>query len=187
MEKKGKFILLNREEFRNWLLDYKIVRKIKVIQNHHTWIPDYSHFKGHNHFALIESMARSHTQRKLGGIAQNLTTFNDGTIAICRPLDQMPAGIANKNYGAICLEHLGNFDLNKDKITEEHKKTIIFVNACLCQKFNLTPSTTSIVYHTWFAPKSCPGTNFFGGNSMDSAQKNFIPLIINELNNIKNL
>lgn len=185
--KKGKFILLTREEFGDWLLASRITRDIKIIQNHHTWVPNYSHFKGDNHFDLLESMDRSHIKRRLGGIAQNITTFNDGLIAVCRPLNQMPAGIANKNYGAICIENLGNFDIGQDEMTQEQKETIIFVNAILCYKFNLMPSIDSIVYHNWFAPKTCPGTNFFGGNSIDDADAKFIPLVVGELDKIKNV
>ncbi|WDU82253.1 SH3 domain-containing protein [Caloramator sp. Dgby_cultured_2] len=64
------------------------------------------------------------------------------------------------------------------------------------QKFKLTPSTDTIVYHHWYdlntgkrtngtgSTKSCPGTNFFGGNSVEAANKYFIPLIKKELEQI---
>lgn len=192
MKQKGKYILLSREEFRDWLKPKVFKRKIRLIQNHHTYLPGYSHFDGKNHFEKVEGMERSHLKRGFGLIAQNLTTFNDGTICLCRDFDSVPCGIKGANRFGICLEHLGNFDLGKDEMTQEHKETIISVNAALCRKFGLKPDTDSIVYHHWYdlkkgirtdgegAAKSCPGTGFFGGNTVEAAQKNFIPLVLAE-------
>jgi hypothetical protein len=125
-------------------------------------------------------------------IAQNLTTFPDGTVAVCRPLDRIPAGIKGANKGRICIENLGNFDAGKDVMTEAHRATILQVNALLCRRFNLSPSTNTIVYHHWYdldtgtrtngtgTVKSCPGSAFFGGNSVADAQSNFIPLVLGQ-------
>ena len=175
--------------FAEWLSAYKNTRTIKRIQNHHTWKPDYSHFNGKNHFRLLEGMKRSHLKRGFSDIAQNITTFPDGTLAICRPLSKTPAGIRGANSGGICIEHVGNFDTDGDTMSEAHKNTIIDLNALLCVKFNLDPDTDSIVYHHWWdlntakrtngegTTKSCPGTNFFGGNKVADAEQHFIPLI----------
>lgn len=66
---------------------------------------------------------------------------------------------------------------------------ILFLNALLCKKFNLAVNTDTIVYHHWYdldigkrtngtgKVKTCPGTAFFGGNSVEDARKYFIPLI----------
>jgi hypothetical protein len=63
------------------------------------------------------------------------------------------------------------------------------VNALLCREFSLTPSVATIVYHHWFdlvtglrtdgtgTTKSCPGTAFFGGNSVEAAEEHFTPLV----------
>lgn len=197
MIQKGQFILFNKEEFKEWIDKITVKREIKLIQNHHTYLPDYKSFKN-NHFTLLKNMKAYHVNSAgMSDIAQNITTFHDGTIAICRPLDITPAGIKGRNTGAICIEHLGNFD--SDMMTEEHKETIIFVNAVLCIKFNLKPSATTIVYHHWFDlnsgelvtnkgyrnTKSCPGIKFFGGNILEAANKNFIPLIIKEMEAMK--
>ncbi|CCJ34635.1 peptidoglycan recognition protein family protein [Caloramator australicus] len=192
MKQQGKFILMNREDFKEYILKLKVKRIIKLIQNHHTYIPSYKEFKN-NHFRLLEGMERSHLARGFNEIGQNITIFPDGLIAICRPLDIPPACIKGANENGICIESVGNFDIGGDKMTEEQKKSIIFVNALLCKKFKLTPSTDTIVYHHWFdletgkrlngkgITKSCPGTNFFGGNTVEAAKKNFIPLILDEL------
>jgi hypothetical protein len=191
MKQLGKFLLLDLKEFENWLSGLVVQRKIKVIQNHHTWIPDYTLFnkKLDNHFPLLQSMETSHRERGFDQIAQNITTFPDGLIAIGRPLDIIPAGIKGANSFGICIEHIGNFDA-KDVMTAKHAKSILKVNALLCKKFKLAPNTDSIVYHHWYdlttgkrvphgSPntKTCPGTAFFGGNTIEACVANFIPLV----------
>ncbi|MCL6588711.1 MAG: N-acetylmuramoyl-L-alanine amidase [Firmicutes bacterium] len=190
MDKNGKFILFTPEEFKKWLNENKFIRKIKLIQNHHTFMPSYAEFKKNNHFQLLKNMEEYHVKsRGFNEIAQNLTTFPDGKVAVCRSINTIPAGIKGANQFGICIEHLGNFDMDGDQMTEEHRHCIISINASLCKKFKLSPSADTIVYHHWWDldtgkrtngtgnVKSCPGTNFFGGNSVAAAQKNFIPLV----------
>ncbi len=190
MQKKGKFILFTVDEFDTWLEETKFSRKVTLIQNHHTMLPAYAQFKGTNHFPLLEGMERYHVvERGFAEIAQNLTTFPDGTVAVCRSLEKIPAGIKGANQSGVCIEHLGNFDEGGDTMTDEHRQVIVRVNALLCREFLLTPSTDSIVYHHWYDlntgtrtngtgnTKSCPGTVFFGGNSVEAAIAGFIPQI----------
>lgn len=186
---KDQFILMDTGAFVQWLKEQKIGREVKCLQNHHTWKPDYSHFSGDNHFNLLEGMKRSHLKRGFSDIAQNITTFPDGTLAVCRPLTKAPAGIKGANTGGICIEHVGNFDEGMDRMTEAHQHTILYLNALLCAKLGLNPDTNSIVYHHWWdlktcerrdgegSTKSCPGTGFFGGNKVGHATDNFIPKI----------
>lgn len=180
---------MNREEFLQWLGEQKVSRAIKIIQNHHTYLPDYKSFTGKNHFEMCESMERYHVKEAgYAQIAQNITTFPDGMIMICRPFDVAPAGIKGANANGICIENIGNFDLGKDQMTPEHRKTILFINASLCKKFNLPVNSNSIVYHHWYdlntgtrndgvggVTKSCPGTAWFGGNSITAANNYFFP------------
>lgn len=193
MRTKGKFILCTIDEFAAWLTSASINRVVTLVQNHHTLNPDYGDFGTDNHFALLEAMERYHVvERGFSSIAQNLTTFPDGTVAVCRPLDQIPAGIKGANKGGICIEHLGDFDAGKNVMTEAHRATILQVNMLLCRRFHLTPSTETIVYHHWYdlntgrrtdgtgTVKSCPGSAFFGGNSVTDAQANFIPLVLGQ-------
>jgi hypothetical protein len=190
MQQQGKFLLFSLAEFSNWLTGLTVTRKIKIIQNHHTWLPNYKTFnsKPNNHFPLLLSMERSHQERGFNEIAQNLTTFPDGTVAVCRSFEKMPAGIKGANPFGICIEHVGNFDAGKDAMSKAHRDTIIKVNAMLCKKFKLPIDTTSVVYHHWYdlttgkrvkdgSPntKTCPGTNFFGGNTIEACVANFIP------------
>ena len=54
MNQKGKFILLTRDEFKDWLSNASFRRIIKIIQNHHTWKPSYAQFDGKNHFFIFD-------------------------------------------------------------------------------------------------------------------------------------
>lgn len=190
----AQFILMNRAGFRAWLNGQDITRTIKLIQNHHTYKPDYSNFNGDDHFDDLKAMDRYHEKKKgWSDIGQNLTVFPDGMIGVCRPLNIAPAGIKGANRYGICIENYGNFDIGGDEMKDRQRKSILWLNALLCKKFNLTPNTNTIVYHHWWnwsgkrtngadgKGKSCPGTNFFGGNKVEDAQINFIPKIINEL------
>jgi hypothetical protein len=189
MKQQGKFIILTLDEFKKWLQNQRVPRRIKLIQNHHTWLPNYKTFTGRNHFQLLTSMEKSHRERGFAEIAQNFTTFPDGMIGVCRSMDTIPAGIKGANSNGICIEHVGNFDVGGDLMTEVHRKTIIGINAALCDFFDLIPNKETIVYHHWYdlntgqrtdgtgSTKTCPGTNFFGGNTVAAADKNFIPLI----------
>ncbi|WP_449538208.1 LysM peptidoglycan-binding domain-containing protein [Ferdinandcohnia sp. Marseille-Q9671] len=200
---QGEHILMTKDEFKDWLLNNKFKRKISLIQQHHTWIPSYDRFNGTNHFQLLKGMENYH-KNKMGWkhIAQNITTFPDGKIAVSRPFNIAPEGTIGKraNSVGIAIEHIGNFDIGKDVMTKEQKDTIVFVNALLSLKFGLTPSIDTITYHHWwdlktgarvldkgpdYNVKTCPGTGFFGGNSTTSAQKHFYPLIKSKMEELQ--
>ncbi|HWZ44027.1 MAG TPA: SH3 domain-containing protein [Candidatus Saccharimonadales bacterium] len=195
-EQEGKFILFDVAEFATFLSTLQTSRQVLLVQNHHTFIPSYSDFNGGNHFARLAAMEAAHLQRGFNEIAQNLTTFPDGTVAVCRPFDIAPAGIKGANSNGLCIENLGNFDAGHDVMTGPQRDCIIRVNALLCQRFGLMPGSNSIVFHHWYdlttgqrtngtgTTKTCPGTGFFGGNSVGSAEANFIPLISRELANL---
>lgn len=191
MQQQGKFILFYIDEFLRWLNDSHFNRIVQLIQNHHTYLPDYSAFRGNNHFDMLKGMEDYHVNHNgYSQIAQNLTIFPDGMIAICRPFDTIPAGIMGANQKGLCIENIGNFDIGKDIMTDNHRNAVIKANAALCKKYDFEPSTDTIVYHHWYdlntgqmveegsgCTKTCPGTNFFGGNTKVSAATNFVPLV----------
>lgn len=191
--KQGKFTLFDAAGFKSWLSKQTVSRQITLVQNHHTYIPGYKHFKGDNHFALQTSMESSHRERGFAEIAQHFTTFPDGTVITGRSLEKIPAGIKGANTGAICIEHLGNFDQGGDVMTTPQRELIIAINALLCHRFRLAADTDHIVYHHWYdlnsgerrngagSTKSCPGSAFFGGNKVADAEANFLPSIRTEL------
>lgn len=202
MTMQGQHILMTKEEFKDWLFNTQVTREIRLIQQHHTWIPSYKHFTGSNHFQMLMGM-ENHHKRTMGwkNIAQNITTFPDGKVAVSRPLNIIPEGTIGPkaNSVGIAIEHVGNFDKGHDVMTKQQQETILFINALLCIKFGLTPSIDTITYHHWwhmktkervldatasYNVKSCPGTGFFGGNSTASAKTYFYPLISDKIEEI---
>lgn len=200
---QGQYLLLTREEFKDWLFKQRFARKVVRIQHHHTWKPSYKHFHGSNHFSMLRSMETFHV-KKMGwsNIAQNITTFPDGKVAVCRPFDTAPEGSIGPraNTNGLMIENIGDFDIGHDVMTAEQKETIVYITALLCIKYGLTPSIDSITYHHWwnlktgervldkgpdYNVKSCPGTGFFGGNSTVSATKYFYPLISTTMQEVK--
>lgn len=182
-------IFKNREDFKNWLFTTNFNRNITLLQNHCTDEPSYDNFHNDNHMALLKGMENYHiNSRKFNEIAQNITTFPDGAIAVCRSFETDPAGIKGANVGALCMEHLGSFMIGKDKMTLEHQETILWLNMILSIRFNLDVSDKTILYHHWYDRdtgkrtdglsgnvKSCPGTNFFNGNTIEAAKQYFYP------------
>jgi len=193
MRQVGKILLFDSGEFNEWIDRIEIKRKVVRVQHHHTWSPSYKHFTGNNHFRLCESMENFHVNtNRWAEIGQNITTFPDGTIMICRSLEKNPAGIYMLNTGSICIENIGNFDKGGDNMTGSHRDTIIEMTKSLLNKFHLEPNDNTIVYHHWYdtvtgkrkktdepnSVKTCPGTNFFGGNMVREFREHFLPLII---------
>lgn len=194
METKYGFTKMTTKEFETYLSTLKIARTILSIQQHHTYIPSYIHFKGNNHFELQKGMKNTHVnQNGWADIGQHISIFPDGTIVTGRSFEKSPACITGNNANSFCIENIGNFDKGADIMTNEQKNTIISVTAALCKKLNLIPDTNKIVYHHWFNlasgarnngtrnNKSCPGTNFFGGNKVEDCRKNFILLVTDKI------
>lgn len=203
MVMQGQYILMTKEEFRDWLFHQQFSRKIRLVQQHHTWLPSYKQFYGNNHFKMLKSMETYHMKKKgWKNIAQNITTFPDGKIAVSRPFDIAPEGSigSQANSVGIAIENVGNFDLGQDEMSKEQKESIVYVTALLCLKFGLTPSIDTITYHHWwnyrtkervldnskaYEVKTCPGTGFFGGNTTNSAKTYFYPLVLRKMQEIK--
>lgn len=205
----SKYVVMTRDEFKDWLMKLTFTRKVGKIQLHHTWKPSYGQFNGSNHTRMLKGMENYHVNRMgWSYISQHLTTFPDGKVAIGRPFNIPPEGTFGMNNKAvmkaieadsIAIENIGNFDIGHDQMTKEQKETIITITALLCLKYGLTPSIDSITYHHWWdiktgkrvldnskghAVKTCPGTGFFGGNSTVDAKNNLYPLVTQKMNEI---
>lgn len=192
MKAIGNFILLSAEEFDSWLkLQRKPDRAIRLVQLHHTYHPAYQHFNGSNHFELCEAMERAHLERGFAEIAQHFSTFPDGTVMVCRSMEKVPAGIKGANKNGICIENVGNFDKGKDEMTTAQREVMISMTKALLSHFKLVPNDQTVVYHHWYdlntgkriksegsgVTKSCPGTNFFGGNKVVDFNEFLLPLL----------
>ncbi|EOO24704.1 hypothetical protein IIU_06643 [Bacillus cereus VD133] len=207
---QGQFVLMTRDEFKDWIFNQKFIRKVNKIQLHHTYQPSYQQFNESNHFALLNGMKDYHVnEMKWSTISQQLTTFPDGKVAVGRSFNIPPEGsygLQNKSAmeaiesDSLAIENLGNFDVDNDKMTLEQRETIITVAALLMIKYGLTPSVDSITYHHWWDinsgervlddsaghdVKTCPGTGFFGGNSTTSAKNIFYPLVTQKMQKIR--
>lgn len=188
------FKLMTVEEFRKWLFNTYFKRTINLIQIHHTYLPDYNAFqKVPDHLLHCRQMENYQTkvrEPRFDSIGQNLTIFPDGKVVLCRPFDVAPAGIKGANSHGICIEIVGNFDEGKDVMTAEQREAVLKVVGSLCSRFVIPVDTTNIGYHHWWdlksgvrtngkgKVKSCPGSGFFGGNSVEAAEKNFIPSVL---------
>ncbi len=187
------FQQFNIDEFKKYIDSLKITRKIKIIQLHHTYSPSYKNFNGSNHQTLQQNMKTYHVKTNgWADIGQNLTIFPDGVVLLGRPLNAVPAGIKGANSNGICIECLGNFDKGGDTMTDAQKNAIVAVTKILLDKFGLD-AKTGVTYHAWWtsggtalgtyvkgkSAKTCPGTNFFGGNTKEAYEKNLMPLVLN--------
>lgn len=190
METKFGFTLMTVNEFEAWINAQNLARTVLYVQEHHTFSPDYGNFRGDNHFDLQKAMKNYHVHNNgWRDIGQHFTIFPDGKICTGRSLESSPACILGNNSHAICIENLGNFDAGKDAMNTEQQDAIVSVTASLCKRFNIPINTDRIVYHHWFdlntgartngtgVTKTCPGTAFFGGNTVADCQQNFLPLV----------
>ena len=211
MKTKNGFTLLEKtSEIGAWLNQQTVTRKITTLQVHHMGLPSYSTWENTDkkifsepHFGRTESLdtygKKTWNSKSANGkyIAQHFNVFPDGMITTGRSLNSTPIGISGWNTNAICVEIYGNFDKGQDTMTSEQKEAVIALFGELCKRFNITPSSSTIRYHGWFTSggtylgnyiagksrKTCPGTNFFGGNTMTAYNANFLPAIKNYIAN----
>ena len=189
----SRFKSFNKDTFKAYIDGLKVTRRIKIVQLHHTYIPSYKQFNGNNHEAVQAGMRNTHIKTNgWSDIGQHFTIFPDGVILTGRNINTAPAGIYGANSTGICIECVGNFDKGGDVMTDAQKNAIVGVTKILLDKFGLN-AKTGVTYHAWWtsggtalgtyitgrSAKTCPGTNFFGGNTREAYEKNLMPLIEN--------
>ena len=212
MQTQGNITLLEKtSEIGAWLKKQSVTRKITKLQVHHTGLPSYSTWEKTDkkvftnpYFGRANSLdsyaKKTWNSKSANGSyqAQHFVVFPDGKITTGRSLNSNPIGITGWNTGAICVEIYGNFDKGQDTMTSAQKKAVIALFGELCKRFDLTPSASTIRYHAWFTSggtylgdykagqsrKTCPGTNFFGGNTMSKFKANFLPEIKKYINGV---
>ena len=205
MKTSNGFTLFEKtSEIGPWLKQQSVTRKVTRLQVHHMGLPSYSTWEktdkkvfSNPYFGRTESLD-SYGKTTWGSksangkyIAQHFNVFPDGKITTGRSLNSNPIGITGWNTNAICVEIYGNFDKGNDTMTDAQKKAVIALFGELCKRFDITPGANTIRYHAWFTSggtylgdykagqsrKTCPGTNFFGGNTMTKYKVNFLPAI----------
>jgi len=188
MIKQFGFTLMSPEEFGAWIAAQHVARTVFTIQLHHTYAPSYANFNGKNHFSLQRGMQQFHVRSNgWQDLGQHFSIFPDGMIVTGRSLESSPACIYGFNANSICIECVGNFDTGGDEMRAEQRDATIRVVAALCSRFRIPVNADQVVYHHWFdlstgkrtngagMTKSCPGTNFFGGNKVEDAVLHFFP------------
>lgn len=194
---KESYNLFTLEEYKKYFHTQHIKRNITAVQLHHTWSPAYRHFNGHNHYKLWKGMRDYHVlARKFQATAAHVYLYPDGILATGRNLRLSPAGIYGKNRGAICIEIVGCFDAGYDSINAEQETALLGLVDFLTTAKELPKDERGIVYHAWYNRtngkfsgkhrqhntkefKTCPGNNFYGGNSVESFRKNFLAKLKN--------
>ncbi len=179
------------EAFKEYMTKLNVTRKIKIVQLHHTYSPSYKQFTGDNHISLQNGMRNYHINTNgWSDIAQQFTIFPDGVIMTGRDMNVAPAGIKGANSNGICIECLGNFDKGGDAMTDAQKNAIIGAVKVLLDRFGLN-AKDNVTYHAWWtsggtslgdyvkgkSAKTCPGTNFFGGNTRRAFEEHLLPLL----------
>ena len=139
---------MSSDEFREWLSHKEPTRTIRCIQNYHTVMPAYASFNGKNHFQILKGMEEYQLlENGYDEIAQNITTFPDGKIALCRDVNRIPAGRNGSSQFCLRIEHLGNAHSDNNVMTDAQLDCTIWLNALLCMKFRIKPETNSIITH----------------------------------------
>lgn len=192
MQTQSGFTLMSPAEFEAWFPTVSIARTLTKVQEHHTWLPNYSGFTGSNHFTMQKNMKHHHVANNgWSDIGQHFSIFPDGMICTGRPLNATPACIFGNNSGSLCIENVGDFDAGKDQMRAAQRDAILRVTAAMLRRFTGIPrDDRGIVYHHWFdlntgarlngggSSKSCPGTAFFGGNTVAAFNANFLPAVL---------
>src|SRR5579862_658275 len=184
------FKIFDSYELRIWLRELDLERPIERVLIHHTWAPSYKDFDGTNHLALQAAMKKLHVETNhWDDIGQHFSTFPDGKIVTGRSLELNPACTKGANVHAICIENVGNFDEGADEMTPIHRETILETTAWICERWKIPIDSDHVLYHHWFdlntaqrtdgtgVTKTCPGSAFFGGNTVEAADANFMPQV----------
>ena len=67
----------------------------------------------------------------------------------------------------------------------------VHITRSILKRFKLIPTDSTVVYHHWYdlntgkrllkegtgSTKTCPGTNFFGGNTVEAFKVGLLPLL----------
>lgn len=150
------FKQMTTKELIQYIRHFKFTRPVTQWHIHHTWSPNYSHFKGNNHQQLQQGMKDYHVNTNhWQDIGQHFTLFPDGTWLLGRDLNLDPASITGWNSCAIAVEMLGNFDIGRDIMTTAQKKAIYEMSSFMTKDFGLF-----MKFHrdSPTAGKTCPGS-----------------------------
>lgn len=138
--------LMTTHEFSKWLDSKEITRSIGYIQNFYTRMLCYARFNGQNHLQILEEIEAY--QKSLHGydeIAQNFTMFPDAIIAIGRDINKVPPGVNGTARLCVRVEYILDTGNKMQPTSDDVQDYTTWLNAMLCMKFLIKPSSCSIL------------------------------------------
>lgn len=152
-----RFNFIEKEKIVHYVDGLTLERRIKEIHIHHTWRPTLKmYMETKNKETRIYNMHRYHLDvRGFSEIAQHFTVVPDG-IWDGRNINKIPASIKNYNTGSICIESLGDYDVEDFSSVSDAHFTLV---AALMNKVLKEQGTEpKIIFHRERSGKTCPGT-----------------------------
>jgi hypothetical protein len=138
--------ILTSNEFIKWLDAKEITRSIRYIQNFYAIIPFYARFDGKNYLQILKEIEIFQAfKHGYDEIAQNMTVFPDGKIALGRDINKIPPGINGTADLCVRVEYILNPGNELQLINDELTDYNTWLNTLLCMKLMIRPSSQSII------------------------------------------
>lgn len=138
--------ILTSYEFIKWLDAKEITRSIRYIQNFYTIIPNYARFDGKNYLQILKEIVIFQAfEHGYDEIAQNITVFPDGKIALGRDINKIPPGVNGTACLCVRIEYILNPGNDSQLFNDDLTDYNTWLNTLLCMKFMIRPSSQSII------------------------------------------
>lgn len=124
----------------------------------------------------MRAIQQGHFNDNFGDIGYNYGIGYYGSIMEGRSLNYVGGhcNTNNKNYDAIGVCVIGNFEKSTQKFTNDAKESLTSLLIYLCKKYNISPD--NIYGHKDWGPTDCPGKNLY---SQLSSIKNTVKQYVN--------
>ncbi|MCB1634843.1 MAG: caspase family protein [Xanthomonadales bacterium] len=143
-------------------------RKLSAVHLHHTWRPTQAQWRGE---ASMHAMRDHHVrERGFSDIAQHITIDPAGGIWTGRPFELPPASARGQNgtraEGPFMIEIVGDFDKGRDVLLGEQLQSVAKATAAVLTAAGVGASNASVIPHSRFKTKTCPGTGLSDGQNI---------------------
>jgi hypothetical protein len=109
-------------------------------------MPFYSRFDGENYLQILKEIEIFQDfEHGYDEIAQNITVFSDGKIALGRDINKIPPGINGTANLCVRIEYILNPGNESQSINDNLTDHNIWLNTLLCMKLMIRPSSQSII------------------------------------------
>jgi len=148
------FRVMTTEELIDYCIEFNWTRKPKELQIHHTFIPNFDDFNGHNHQSLQKGMKNYHVNTNgWADIGQHLTLAPDGKWVMGRSFNKSPVSVSGRNYLGFAIEMIGNFDKGNDEFTNGQRESLFDFMNYMMDSFRI-----GYIFHRDHSYKTCPGS-----------------------------